>query len=219
MTDLFKNIRQQYQDSFAVHGDSASSVLTPKGRGDIRFSAIEPYVKDPSLSVLDYGCGLGFLLTHLRNNGFQNAYTGVDLVPEFVSACENKHADDGASSFAVIGENQPLQCPYDIVFASGVFNLRSHDDAEASLEYALSRLSSLFEICNKVLICDFMTSHVDFVQEGAQHFDPGDMLTYAIQNLSRRSLIRHDLLPYEFSLIVVKDNEIKRPDSIYASMV
>lgn len=219
MTDLFETIRQQYQDSFAVHGDSASSVLTPKGRGDIRFSAIEPYVKETSLSVLDYGCGLGFLLKHLRNNGFENAYHGVDLVPEFVSACEAKYADDAASSFSVIGENQPLEGTYDIVFASGVFNLKSHDEAQASIDYALSRIASLFAICNKYLICDFMTSHVDFVQEGAQHFDPSEMLSYAIENLSRRSLIRHDLLPYEFSLIVVKDNEIKRPDSIYTSMV
>ena len=119
--------------------------------------------------------------------------------------------------FDLIDPTRPICGEYDIVFASGVFNLMTHDSEIISKEYALERIEYLFSITNEILVCDFLSSLVDFKQSKAQHFSPSEIVEFCSNKLSRRFKLRHDLLPYEMTLIVWKNDEIHRPDNIYSS--
>lgn len=213
MTDRFNDIRGLYRQSFQQNGDSPASLLTPKGRQDLRFGVLDPFVARDGASLLDYGCGLGHLLEHLLAQHRRIDYCGVDMLPEFVQACRDKHA--APARFELIDPSQPLAERHDIVFASGVFNLRSHAAAELSRDYALQRLAQMFDAAREVLVCDFLSSLVDFEQDGAQHFSPGEIADFCGARLTRRFQLRHDLLPYEFTLIAWRDNVISRPDNRY----
>lgn len=213
MSEQFDRIRAMYESSFRLHGDSPGALMTPKGRNDLRFRAISPFVGRPSTRVLDYGCGLGYLWDFLQRSGSDVDYTGMDMLPEFVEACRAKHA--GRARFEQLDVHAPIQGSYDVVFASGVFNLRSHDDEAASRAYAMDRLEQLFHATQDVLVCDFLSSYVDFQQADAQHFSPGAIADFCASRLSRRFILRHDLLPYEFTLVAWRDSAIRRPDNIY----
>ncbi len=202
-----------YLDGFQRHGDSPHALLTPKGRNELRFRAISPFVLRPGVRVLDYGCGLGYLWDYLQRQGNKVDYTGIDMLPEFVEACRNKHGNH--AHFELLDVRTPIREKYDVVFASGVFNLRSDTDDTRSREYALDRLEELFNAAGEVLVCDFLSSYVDFVQEDGQHFNPGIITDFCAKRLSRRFMIRHDLLPYEFTLIAWRDGAIHRPDNIF----
>ena len=213
MTDRFGEICDMYRASFEEHGDSPASLLTPKGRQDVRYRVLDPFVLRPGITLLDYGCGLGHLLEHLQKQDRQVNYTGMDMLPDFVRQCRAKYGTQ--AHFELIDPSQPLTQYHDIVFASGVFNICSHGDAHQSRKYALERITQLFDVVREVLVCDFLSSLVDFRQPGAQHFTAGEIAEFCGSRLTRRFQIRHDLLPYEFTLIAWRDDAIRHPHSRY----
>ena len=210
----FEEIKGMYVEALRRHGDSPASLLTPKGRSHLRFRAIKEQVNKNGLKILDYGCGLGFLYDYLSKTKFSFEYTGIDIVPQFIDSCKSKYPK---ACFDVIDPTRPICGEYDIVFASGVFNLITHESEIISKEYALERIEYLFSITNKILVCDFLSSLVDFKQYKAQHFSPSEIVEFCSNKLSRRFKLRHDLLPYEMTLIVWKNDEIYRPDNIYSA--
>ena len=110
-------------------------------------------------------------------------------------------------------QKKKIEEKFDIVFASGVFNLKSSEPK--SKEYAYSKIKELHNSSKKLFICDFPSQYVDFKQPGAQHFNIGEISDFCVNNLSRKFIIRHDKLPYEFSLIVWKNDDILRPNNIF----
>jgi SAM-dependent methyltransferase len=213
MSEQFYKIVSMYQENFRKHGDSPSALMTPKGRSDLRFRALDPFVQRPHVKVLDYGCGLGYLRDYFQKKAVLVNYTGLDMLPEFIETCRKKPG--GQASFELLGAHDPIPGNYDVVFASGVFNLRSDTDKKRSREYVFRRLQELFSACSEVLVCDFLSSYVDFTQPDGQHFSPAEIIDFCVNNLSRRFIIRQDLLPYEFTLIAWAESSIRRPDNIY----
>ena len=210
----FEEIKGMYVEALQRHGDSPASLLTPKGRSHLRFRAIKEQVNKNGLKILDYGCGLGYLYDDLSKTKFSFEYTGIDMVPQFIDSCKSKYPK---ACFDVIDPTRPICGEYDIVFASGVFNLMTHESEMISKEYALKRIEYLFSLTNDILVCDFLSSLVDFKQSKAQHFSPSEIVEFCSNKLSRRFQLRHDLLPYEMTLIVWKNDEIYRPDNIYSA--
>lgn len=210
----FEEIKGMYVEALQRHGDSPASLLTPKGRSHLRFRAIKEQVNKNGLKILDYGCGLGYLYDDLSKTKFSFEYTGIDMVPQFIDSCKSKYPK---ACFDVIDPTRPICGEYDIVFASGVFNLMTHESEMISKEYALKRIEYLFSLTNDILVCDFQSSLVDFKQSKAQHFSPSEIVEFCSNKLSRRFQLRHDLLPYEMTLIVWKNDEIYRPDNIYSA--
>ena len=210
----FDKIKNLYNENFKRFGDSPASLLTPKGRNDLRFRAIIPYINKDFVSILDYGCGLGYLLEYLIKLKLNKkcTYTGYDILPNFINKCKTKFKK---SNFELISENDDFNEKFDIVFASGVFNIKSHHSEFESKEYAFTRIEKLFSITEEVLICDFPSQYVDFKQPDAQHFGVEELLSFCTDRLSRRFILRHDLLPYEMTIIVFKDSAVLRPDNIY----
>jgi SAM-dependent methyltransferase len=216
MTERFHSIIDAYEAGYRAHGDSPAALLGAKGRQHIRFEALLPLLRSGAVtSLLDYGCGLGHLLSYLRSHGWPGAYHGVDIVESFVAHARARQHP--GATFELIQPGSDIGGTFDVVYASGVFNLRSHDDAAESKHYALERLAQLFDRSRQFLVCDFMTDYVDFRQEGAQHWHPAELMDFAVARLTRRFVVRHDLLPYEFSIVFYKDFGITRPDNAYTS--
>lgn len=215
MSERFEEIQNMYGRSFREHGDTPSSLLTPKGRGALRFRAILPYLGAESTSVLDYGCGLGYLFDYLSGHDAPVRYTGLDMMSEFVEACRSKFGD--RAMFRQTAVDEKIEEQHDVVFASGVFHIRSHDQREQAVAYAFERIEALFAAAGKVLICDFQSPYVDYQQEDALHFGVGEIADFCASRLTRRFLLRHDFLPYEFTLIAFKDDVIKRPENIFGA--
>ena len=211
----YNEIINLYKKEYKKNGDSVKSLLTPKGRNSLRYSVVLDYlIANQEIKLLDYGCGLGYLYDFLRKRKIEIDYTGVDIVDDFISACQEKFPEK-KNSFHIIKPNQKIVGNYDIIFASGVFNLKSTIDKKTSLKKAYDRINELFELTNNLLICDFPTEYVDFVQSNAQHFNLRDLINFCVTKLSRRFVVRHDILPYEYTLILWKNSEIIKPDNVY----
>ena len=211
----FENIKKQYKTEFDKHGDSPKSILTPNGRNANRYSVISDYVDfQKELEILDYGCGLGYLYEYLKLRYSNLNYHGYDIMPDFISNCKNKFEDNN-SRFSLVQPEKKIEKKFDVVVASGVFNLKSSESKAESMEYAFSKIKELYECSKQLFIVDFPSQYVDFKHPEAQHFNINEVTDFCINNLSRKFIIRHDKLPYEFTLVVWRNDKILRPINVF----
>ena len=211
MNDNFSKIKDLYKDSFKKFGDSPKSLLTPKGRNHLRFRSIDPFVFNDGVKILDFGCGLGYLYRYLLDQGRCVQYTGVDILPDFIDACSKKYPDATFKQIDALGE---LNGNYDVVFSSGVFNITTHSDPIASKSYAFERILTLYDLAQEVLICDFLSTFVDY-QQDSQHFSLLKLLNSVIVNFLGD--FRFAMIYFlRFSLLAFKNDSIKRPENSYA---
>jgi len=185
----------------------------PKGRHRERYCALDDYVFE-GCRILDYGCGLGFLYPYLSQRLKTFEYVGVDMVAEFI---DDAKASYPRGDFLLIGPTDSIGLDVDLVFASGVFNVASFNNQDQSKAWAFGRIGSLFELAGRVLIVDFLSDNVDYRQDEALHFSPSEVIGFITKNLSRRYIIRHDLLPYEFTAIVLRDDSVNSPANTFGA--
>ena len=218
MIDKFKEIKEEYTTKFLEHGVSSSAMLMPKGRHEARFSIVAEYLSELSNpTLLDYGCGLGFLNDYLIENKIGVNYLGVDMTESFIDSCIERTGD--ATKFKRIHPMDEFHDTFDVVFASGVFNLQTSQSEFESLQYAHDRIEHLYRITNKVLVVDFLSPDVDYRQNQSQHVDYRLLLEWFIPNQTRRWILRHDYLPYEYALVLFKLDDIKRPENTFIDVV
>lgn len=175
------------------------------GRQEVRFSVLAEYaMRNRTASVLDVGCGFADLYDFLRARGWTGLYTGLDIVPGLLEEAHRRNPllDLREADIVQIGDGFPQ---YDLVVASGMFNakLRAGDNRTHISE----SLNAMWGLARYYLAVDFLSTFVDFQQEGAWHTDPSWALALA-HRFSRRVLLRHDYMPYEFALIVYRDDSI-----------
>jgi cyclopropane fatty-acyl-phospholipid synthase-like methyltransferase len=207
-----QNLIKQYQESFAKHGDTPAGVQWPRGRQSLRFDALTRHFVEDNFSVLDFGCGLGHLKPHLDQSHGNYEYFGADVVPEFVESVQNKFPH---SNVKLIDSYKELNESVDHVVVSGTFNIIVDGDQTAYMETVNQTLLHLFDLARVSLAVNFMTDQVDFKQVNALHVNQEEMMDFIRRFMSPRIFADSTYMPYEFTLVVLKDSEILRPDNIY----
>jgi hypothetical protein len=67
-------------------------------------------------------------------------------------------------------------------------------------------LSEMFRICRKGVAMNFVSDQVDFKTRGLFYSSPEKILSMAFI-LSNRIVLRHDYMPYEFTVYIYKINQ------------
>lgn len=91
---------------------------------------------------------------------------------------------------------------YDWVVSSGVFNAKL--SFEDNLTYIKKMLYKMYDICNKGVAVDFMSTYVDFQHQDAYHTSPFDIIDFAKKELKANVVLRMDYLPYEYCVYLKK---------------
>jgi len=203
---------RQYRNAFMANGDSPAGVLWPRGRQSLRFDALTRHFSGNDFSVLDYGCGLAHLKPYLDQRFDRYKYYGADLVPEFVEVVKGKYPDVGVQ---LVQTYEDIKKSVDHVVISGTFNMIDSSDRAEYLEHVQAALVHLFSLVRVSLSVNFMTDRVDFMQNQALHVNVSEMADFIRNHLSTRLMVDESYMPYEFTVVVFKDNEIVRPDNIY----
>ena len=174
------------------------------GREHVRFAVLADAIRScGARSVLDVGCGFADFHDYLAASGLEVAYRGIDIVPSVLAeACARDPGLDLAEvdvcDYPVTPENR-----FDAVVASGVFNARlAGEDNLVHIERSVTRM---FELAERVVCVDFMTTAVDFQRPEAWHTDPAWAIGLA-QRLSRRFSLRNDYMPFEYTLTIHRDD-------------
>ncbi|MGA2743340.1 MAG: class I SAM-dependent methyltransferase [Candidatus Sulfotelmatobacter sp.] len=199
---------QRYEKRLQEFGYSPATLgWGVNGRQEVRFSVLaELALRMPESSVLDVGCGFCDLYDFLDKQGWQGRYTGIDIVPGLLEVARQRHPDLDVRELDITDESVPLgEDEYDFVISSGALNAALPSGGnELHIEVALR---SMFRRSRYAACVDFLSTYVDFQKPGAYHTDPSWALA-AAKRLTRRVLLRHDYMPYEFSLFLFRDDAI-----------
>lgn len=152
---------------------------------------IEPMARESS--VLDVGCGLGYLCDFLRKGGWVGKYTGIDVSSDMVSAAAKRLPNDEFFFLDILVDDLPNS--YDYVFCGATIEHRPQFVEPQS--YMKEMIRKMFSLSNKGLAFDIFSNRVDFEDEQKLYVDPFSLLTFCYQ-LTGRLILRNDYRPYEF---------------------
>lgn len=197
---------KRYEQRLREFGYSAETLGWGKhGRQRLRFGILADHaLRMPNSSVLDVGCGFADLYEFLIEHGWRGRYTGLDIVPGLLEVARRRHPEADLREVDITGDDVALDM-YDFVVASGMFNakLRECDNEK----HIIQGLTAMLRHARVAVCLDFMSTHVDFQKPGSWHTDPGWALN-AGKQLSRRVWLRHDYMPFEFSLCIFRDDAV-----------
>jgi SAM-dependent methyltransferase len=189
----------RYNDRLKKYGYDPKTLGWVKGKQEVRFQVLSEIGNIDNSSIMDIGCGFGDLYGFLKNKGLNIRYTGVDLNSSLIDIAEKIYPE---AKFCVLDcDEEEIEGSYDWIFASGVFNFRLEDNHS----FIAGILNKMFRACNKGMAADFLSSYVDYQNEGAFHSRPEEIFSLG-KSMSRRVALRHDYMPFEFCVYVYKDD-------------
>jgi len=201
-------VAQSYKDAFSKYGHDPRSLFWLKGRQGLRFQVLCEMGIGQDSSVMDVGCGFGDFFHYLveRFPNFSGKYLGIDILEEFIRECRSS-INDPRAEFEVwdlLKTDRDETRSYDYVVASGTFNLRIGDNHK---DFVKAMLEKMFQLCVKGVAVNFMSTYVDYSNESSFHASPEEMFALA-KSFTKRVSLRHDYMPYEFTIYVYKDDRI-----------
>ena len=201
-----------YQGRWQHYGYSPQALGWTKGKQDIRFEVLLSAFDCEGRSFVDVGCGFGELNQAVRQRCTRYTYHGVDLTAEFVEQGRLLYDGDGVTFQTGDFLELEFDRSFDCGIASGLFNYRF--EAIDNYEYIEQVLAKLFGLCREGVAVDFLTDRVNFQREHCYHSNPEKILSIALR-LTRNVRLRHDYMPFEFAVILFKDDSFDEHDTVF----
>ena len=203
-------IIEKYQDQFIRYGVNNQSLFTPGRKQNVRFNVIKEIGLSSTDSILDVGCGFGDPLKYLKRViDYKGKYTGIDITPEFVSACLSLNPDIDFRLLDILQEEIHEQ--WDFVVLTGTLNINI---GEIHTEFVRQMITKMFNLSKKGVSIDFVSTYGDNRNENIYRADPCEIFSFC-KSLSRRVSLRNDYLPWEFAIYIFKDDSITE-DNIFS---
>lgn len=190
-------IRKHYEpridpnaESFEIAdwGDAASQTK--------RFEALIELVDLTGRSLLDVGCGTGDLWAFLARRGLGVDYLGVDLLEKMIAEAHRRHP---AAAFECVDPFDPTSLAgrsFNVVFASGVFNL----DTGNSREFLPGGIRRLLDLADEALVFNLLHARAETRHDHCVYYTP-DQITRLLDPLACDCRIVDDYLPNDFTVI------------------
>jgi len=201
MDDLVREyIVSYYTRALRMHGDRPEAVRwTQKGQ-IMHYKALLDIAPDINgRSILDYGCGKGDFYQFLKVNNINVQYTGFDINGELIRLAQQKYPECRFRVFDI--ERDELDEDFDFIFLCGVFNLKIQG-LEETIKNTLLRL---FPHCKIGLAFNALSAHNPSRDFELYYIYPEEIFTFAVKELSPFVILRHDRIPYDFTLFVYRD--------------
>jgi SAM-dependent methyltransferase len=197
-------IDQHYSKLVEKYGYSAPGVQWSDRETQERRLEILTQIGDlRAAKVLDFGCGVGHLLSFMRERfAFVGEYVGYDLSAAMIAAARNKFPNTRFEQRDILAKS--ISEHFDYILISGVFNNRVNDGWGLMTKL----LATLFPHARKALGFNALSSYVDYCDAELFYVDPERVFHFCKEELSPCVCLRHDYLirphviPFEFSIYV-----------------
>lgn len=193
--DIYNEVADKY-------GTSSKAVLWDDPQTQyLRFSELVKSLDfdDCRKTLLDVGCGNGELYKFLNFLGFRGQYVGYDINEKLLSQARSRFANIDVQNKDIMSEEMTQR--FDYVVLSGLFNV----NVGQSTAWVHDFLKKMFTLCEGVMVFNMISTHVTFREERMFYMNPAEVLTFCIENLSKRTTLAHHNLPYNYTVTVFKN--------------
>lgn len=191
----------RYNERLKRYGYDPRTLGWFKGRQPVRFRVLSEIGDLDNCSILDVGCGFGDLYRFLIKRGFNIAYTGIEINSNLIEIARKKYPDACFEIKDILIDE--INHKFDWVFSSGIFNFTLSDNKP----FIQNMLKKMLELCNNGVAADFMSGYVDFKNMDVYYASPEHIFSFC-KTLSKRVVLRHDYMPFEFCVYIYKDDRI-----------
>jgi len=160
--------------------------------------------------ILDLGCGYADLYNWLIEKGWKGRYSGFDIVPKHVEVAKSRFPELEIKEIDIL--EKTIENKFDYVFACGIMNAKVLE--ENNELYIERMLTKMFELSRVGVASDFLSPYVDFQGPWAYH-PKMEVILNIVRRLSKRFIIRHDYMPYEFTIYIYKDDTINTELNVF----
>lgn len=172
-----------------------------------RFSAMTNNVNIKNKTILDVGCGCGDFYDMIKTTKDCPDYTGVDILQKMVDRATYEHSEAIFICADVFSKDfNPEKAfgrsHFDIVYASGIFNLQAGNNEEF-LKKAIPILASL---SIKVFAFNLLDPKSPNIDSSYFYYDPKDAIRL-VKPFAKRIELIADYLDNDYTLICRKENE------------
>ncbi|MFF7107629.1 class I SAM-dependent methyltransferase [Pseudomonas sichuanensis] len=194
--------RIHYSNLLETHGDTFEAAqYSSRASQEARFAVLASIADLNGAKILDFGCGTGHLATYLHQQGIEFSYTGVDILENFFVHGRAKHPEHRFGLWEEFCHER-----FDYVFVSGVFNNVLDDN----WGFFADSVKKLFDVADKGLAFNLMSSYVDYRDPGLWYVDPERVFSY-VKTITPYLTVRNDY--------VVKDTQVPFEFAVYAYRV
>jgi SAM-dependent methyltransferase len=159
--------------------------------------------------ILDFGCGKGDFYQFLKDKDVTTHYTGFDINENLIALASQKFPEARFGVFDI--ERDTMSEGFDYIFLCGVFNLK----VQGIDELIRFTLKKLFPCCRVGLAFNGLSAHAPHKTFELHYSSPEALLGFALDNLSPFVAMRHDRIPYDFTMCVYRDlNSNPQRDSL-----
>jgi SAM-dependent methyltransferase len=183
-------------------GISSKSVLWDDPQTQyLRFYELVKHLdlNDSRKMLLDVGCGNGELYKFLNFLGYRGRYVGYDINEMLLAQARSRFQNVDVQCRDIMSEE--IAQRYDCVVLSGLFNV----NVGQTLDWVRDFLKKMFALSSNMMVFNMISTHVNFRDEGMYYMDPAEVLSFCIDNLSKRTTLAHHNLPYNYTVTVFKD--------------
>jgi len=151
-------------------------------------------------TILDIGCGLGDFLPFLEQRFRSIAYTGIDIVPELISAARRR---DGPSADFLCRDliENPLAQKFDFVIISGIFN---NVEILEPATFLGRMIKVAFDHCSEALAFNFTSTYINFHDAKMVYHDPQDVFGFCAKELSPKLVMHHHYYKCDVAMFVYR---------------
>lgn len=206
MDDLSKEyIISFFNKNLDLFGDRPEAVRWTREGQKMHYEAMLDIGDIRESKILDFGCGKGDFYGFLKDRNIKVKYTGIDINENLISLARKKYPGIDFRVFDI--EREDLREEFDFIFLCGVFNLK----VSGLEDYIRSTLIRLFRHCKNALAFNALSAHNPRKDFEIFYLSPEDILSFAIKNLSPYVSLRHDRIPYDFTIFVYRERNYKIP--------
>lgn len=196
-----QKIKSHYQRNYKKYGFSPKSLSwETRGAAHQRFRQFWAEIDFNAKSVLDVGCGFGEMAKFLLKRYQGVCYTGVDIVPEFISEAKKLYP---SCEFEVRDYlSDPMSKKFDVILASGVLN----SNVKNNMDYRKNAIKVMFEHAKKVFAFNMLGGYPqpkNSKESNVWYADSLEVLKYCM-SLTRRVVLRHHYHPKDFTILMCR---------------
>ena len=198
---LIKKLNKKYTTNFDIHGDSPASVGWSSGKMNERFDLLFKGLRDYH-SILDIGCGLGYLFKYLNNNNNNKdiQYSGTEINPAFYDFCKKSYKN---CNFYLQKDLTPsIDKKFDVVVMCGLLNTNIDN---STLPYD-KIIDAAFKLSRKYITFNFLSKDVDFQDDHLNYSSLGAIVEYC-ESRSKEIIIKKSSLLHEVTLSILVKND------------
>lgn len=208
-----QKIIARYIERAERYGHGAAAIGEPKERQAFYYYfMLDADGFDTSDSILDVGCGYGDLLDYLILTDWRGRYCGIDINPVLIDAGRVLRPNADLRVHDI--QEESLGETFDWCFSCHV--ITSDTEAMPYLEHLEAMLTRMWGHARKGVLLNLLSPLADYTNPIHARPSFADVLAI-VAKFTNRFALRHDYMPYEFTLQLHKNNEINRDNLVFSA--